>query len=67
MSLMNQLGKNIDKDGIDCRAWKFFSPLKKMAKTIVDPLEHRLYSLMDLVDKAAYSGTRRYSESIYRR
>lgn len=43
---------NIDKDGID-RLHEILLKLKQMGKTIVIS-EHRLYFLMDLVDKAAY-------------
>ena len=43
---------NIDKDGID-RLHEILLKLKQMGKTIVIS-EHRLYFLMDLVDKAVY-------------
>lgn len=43
---------NIDKEGID-RLHQILVKLKQMGKTIVIS-EHRLYFLMDLVDKAVY-------------
>lgn len=43
---------NIDKEGID-RLHEILAKLKQMGKTIVIS-EHRLYFLMDLVDKAVY-------------
>lgn len=43
---------NIDKEGID-RLHEILSKLKRMGKTIVIS-EHRLYFLMDLVDRAVY-------------
>lgn len=43
---------NIDKDGID-RLHEILSKLKRMGKNIIIS-EHRLYFLMDLVDKAVY-------------